>query len=81
MVGQELTKLLAFFGITHTPGCPCRDYAGVLDRNGVAWARANVRTIVGWLRVEAAKRNLPYCDLAGSAIVRLAILRASRKRP
>lgn len=81
MVGTELTNLLALFGITYTPGCPCNDYARLLNNRGVLWAKANVPVIVGWLRAEAARRKLLYSDLAATAIVRLAIWRAGRKRP
>ena len=31
-----------------------------MDRRGVAWCRANLETIVGWLREEAEKRRNAY---------------------
>jgi hypothetical protein len=79
MVGTELTKILAWFGIKYVPGCSCRDYANLLNTRGVSWAQANVDTIIGWLRTEAARRKLPFYDTLGRLVVWLAI-RNARKR-
>jgi hypothetical protein len=79
MVGTELTKILAWFRIKYVPGCPCKDYAHLLNTKGVAWSQANAGTIVGWLRAEAARRKLPFCAVLGRLVVWLAI-RNARKR-
>lgn len=76
--GTELKKLLSRIGITATPTCSCNKRARTMDENGIAWCEENIETIVGWLREEAAKRKLPFVDMAGRAIVQLAIRRAKK---
>ena len=76
--GGELTKLLHRFGFGATPGCKCRKRAAIMDANGCDWCEQNVPTIVGWLREEAAKRGLPFLDVAGTVLVRRAIRNARR---
>jgi hypothetical protein len=76
--GTELKKLLARVGITATPDCSCNARAAEMDRQGVDWCEANVDTIVGWLREQAAARGLPFVDLAGRMLVRLAVKNARR---
>ena len=71
--GTELKRLLKTIGITATPNCSCNARARVMDGNGCDWCEANVDTIVGWLREEAAKRKLPFVDMAGRLLVRRAI--------
>jgi hypothetical protein len=51
-----------------------------MDRQGVQWCEANIDTIVGWLREQAAARGLPFLDMAGRLLVRRAI-RNARKTP
>jgi len=76
--GAELKKLLARVGITATPDCSCNARAAEMDRQGVDWCEQNVDTIVGWLREQAAARGLPFVDLAGRMLVRLAVKNARR---
>ena len=80
--GSELKKLLARIGITSTPSCSCNARARAMDENEArepGWCEANLDEIVGWLREEAAKRGLPFIDLAGRLLVRRAIKNAKRK--
>lgn len=79
-VGTELKRLLALVGITASEGCSCYRHAVEMNRQGVEWCAANVDTIVGWLREEAAKRRLPFVDAAGRLLVKRAI-RAARRSP
>lgn len=79
MVGAELTRILAWFGLKHTPSCPCKDYAKLLDKLGVPWAERNSETIVGWMRAEAKRRGLPFSDAVGRSLVAWAIKRAKKK--
>jgi hypothetical protein len=78
MVGTELTKILSWFGLKHTPSCPCRDYAKLLDRYGVAWAESHSETVVMWMRTEARRRRLPFSDAVGRSLVAWAIRRAKK---
>ena len=75
-VGTELKKLLARLRITADGGCGCEDHAADMDSRGVAWCGRNIDTIVGWLRDGAAKRGLPFVDVAGRLLVRRAIRNA-----
>jgi len=77
--GTELKALLKRIGITSSPTCSCNQKARAMDDRGIQWCEDNIPTIVGWLRDEASKRGLPFIDLAGQAIVRLAISRAKKK--
>lgn len=77
--GAELKKLLARIGITSAPDCSCNARAAEMDRLGVGWCRANVETIVGWLREQAEARGLPFLDLAGRLLVHRAIRNAERR--
>lgn len=76
--GTELKKLLAKVGIVATPNCTCNKRAITMNVRGVEWCEENIDTIVGWLREEANKRKLPFIDMAGKAIVKMAIKRAKR---
>jgi len=79
--GTELKKLLKKVGIVAKPNCSCNARARVMDEKGCDWCEQNIDTIVGWLREEAAKRKLPFVDMAGRLLGRRAISnykRASR---
>lgn len=78
--GAALKRMLKRIGITSSPTCKCNSRAREMDRRGLQWCRENVTTISGWLAEEAAKRKLPYSDLAGRALIALAI-RAGEKTP
>lgn len=79
--GTELKKLLARIGITSTPSCSCNARARLMDENEArepGWCEQNIDTIVGWLREEAAKRGLPFVDMAGRMLVKRAIKNARK---
>lgn len=79
LAGTRLKQLLAQFGISaDEPGCQCKSRAALMDREGCEWVDANVDTVVGWLREEAAKRGLPFIDAAGKMLVREAVRRARK---
>ena len=52
--------------------------AAEMDARGVEWCEQNIEVIVGWLREEAGKRGLPFVDMAGTALVKLAIRKAKK---
>jgi hypothetical protein len=49
-----------------------------MDERGCDWCEANLDEIVGWLREEAAKRGLPFVDMAGRMLVKRAIRNARK---
>ena len=77
--GWHLKKLLRSFGIVATANCSCNARARTMDANGCDWCEANLDEIVGWLREEAAKRGLPFIDVAGRVLVRRAIANARKE--
>lgn len=78
--GTELKKILAGwpFRIVATPNCSCNAKARTMDAKGIEWCEQNLDTIVGWLREEAAKRKLPFVDMAGRLLVKRAIRNARK---
>jgi predicted Fe-S protein YdhL (DUF1289 family) len=81
--GTEMKKLLAGWPlyITATESCPCNQHAAQMDAWGCDGCEARLDEIVGWLRVEAERRGLPFADVAGRLLVRRAISRARRHDP
>ena len=80
--GTELKRLLRRIGIKASPSCACNAKARVMDQNEErepGWCAANIDTIVGWLREEAAKRGLPFIDAIGRLLVRKAVRNSSRR--
>ena len=49
-----------------------------MDERGIEWCEQHKAEIVGWLREEASKRNLPFLDVAGYMLLNLAIKRAKK---
>jgi hypothetical protein len=76
--GTELKKLLAKIGITAEANCQCNARAAEMDKQGPAWCRAHLDTIVGWLAEEAQRRNLPFLRTGAKILVRCAIRRAEQ---
>ena len=74
--GSQLKRLLAGFGITVTPDCPCADHARQMDAWGPDECERRTDEIVGWLREEAERRGLPFLDIAGRMLVARAIAAA-----
>jgi hypothetical protein len=76
--GTAMKGMLKRLGITSSPTCRCNARARDMDSNGLQWCRANLDTISGWLNEEATKRKLPYVELAGKTLIRLAIRQAEK---
>jgi len=79
-IGSELKKLLKMVGITSTPNCSCNARAKLMNQNGLQWCKDNIDTIVGWLKEEAEKRNLPFFTYGAKKLVKLAIYRAENAK-
>lgn len=82
--GDHLQKLISRLGFRPVAGCKCRQRAELMDRNGTAWCRKNIGTIIGWLKEEhvrskaAGLTRMPWNHLAARAVVELAIRKAER---
>ena len=76
--GTELKRMLSKFGLNERPGCNCKSHVREMDHRGTAWCRANVDTIIGWLREEAAEQGLPFVDMAARMLIFYAIRRADK---
>lgn len=79
--GTELKKILSFFGIHANKNCSCNSRLKIMNQKELetpGWCEQNIDIIVGWLREEAAKRKLPFFDMAGRILVRRAISNARK---
>lgn len=82
--GWHLRTLISRLGFRPVAGCKCRQRAELMDRNGTAWCRKNIGTIIGWLKEEhvrskaAGLTRMPWNHLAARAVVELAIRKAER---
>jgi len=81
--GTEIKKILAGWPlyITATQNCPCQKHAAQMDAWGPDECERRMDEIVGWLRVEAKRRGLPFLDAAGRVLVRRAIQKARATTP
>jgi len=79
--GTELSKLLKRFGIEPTVNCQCRAKAAQMDALGPDECERpeRIAEVVAVMRAEAAARGLPFLDVAGRVLVRLAIANARRE--
>lgn len=76
--GTELKKLLAMAGIKAEVDCPCNKHARIMNIWGPDECERRIDEIVGWLQEEAARRNLPFLNVAGRVLVHRAIANARR---
>lgn len=74
--GDELKKSLEWLGFKATASCPCNARAALMNAKGADWCDENIAEIVGWLREEAEKRNIPFIETAARMLVRSAIKRS-----
>lgn len=80
LAGTELKALLATMGIKASSNCACNKRALTMDINGCDWCEENIDIIVGWLREEAEKRNLPFVDIMGKILVKKALKNARKNK-
>jgi hypothetical protein len=64
--GRRLKSLLRKIGFDAEEGCRCDRRALEMDRHGTTWCRANLETIVGWLRDEFERRKTAQSRAARS---------------
>jgi hypothetical protein len=78
--GTYLKKYLSRIGITSTPTCSCNAKARHMDEMGVEWCEANLTTIIGWLKEEAERRNLPFFEWPAKLLIQKAIKSAKKAK-
>lgn len=78
LAGSALKEILQALGFSQVGGCQCEQRANVMDYNGCDWCELNIERIVSWLRDEAARRGLPFLDVAGRMLVKRAIKNARK---
>jgi hypothetical protein len=76
--GSVLAKTIKSLGFTMSDTCQCKRHALEMNDRGNDWCEENIETIVGWLREETHRRNLPFIDSIGRLMVSNAIAK-SRK--
>jgi hypothetical protein len=76
--GTVLSKMIKSLGFTMSDSCSCKRHALEMNNKGNDWCVENIDTIVGWLREETHRRNLPFIDAIGKLMVNRAI-KKSRK--
>jgi hypothetical protein len=76
--GTVLSKMIKSLGFTMSDNCSCKRHALEMNDKGNDWCAENIDTIVGWLREETHRRNLPFIDALGKMMVNRAI-KKSRK--
>lgn len=78
-VGTELSRLLEAFGIKEIPGCKCKERAKIMNSHTVEWNEENAAVIVGWMKEEASRRNLPFNKLMATLALKQAIKNTRKK--
>ena len=72
--------MLAKVGIKSTENCSCNARARLMNERGIEWCEQNVSEIVGWLKEEAGRRNLPFLSLPAKILIQRAIKVAKKIR-
>ena len=71
--GAILTNMIKSIGIVSSSSCSCRRHAIEMNEKGSDWCEENMSTILGWLKDESKKRNLPFVETVAKMIVNRAI--------
>jgi len=77
-VGMILSGMLKSLGIYSSPNCKCRQHAIQMNDLGPDWCENNISTILGWLKEESIKRNLPFIESIAKLMVQRAISKSRR---
>jgi hypothetical protein len=76
--GTILSGMISSIGIKSTPNCSCRRHAIEMNTKGPDWCEANIDIILGWLKEESTKRNLPFVEMVAKLMVQRAIKTSRR---
>jgi hypothetical protein len=76
--GTILTGMISSIGIKSTSNCSCRKHAIEMNTLGNDWCEENIGTVLGWLKEESTKRNLPFVEMVAKLMVQRAIKTSRR---
>ena len=76
--GTILSGMISSLGIKITAGCSCKQRAIKMNAMGNEWCSNNLPEILGWLKEESTKRNLPFVEFVAAAMVKRAISKSQR---
>lgn len=76
--GTILSNMISSIGIKSSPTCSCRRHAIEMNIKGADWCENNITVILGWLKEESAKRNLPFVEVVAKLLVQRAIKTSRR---
>lgn len=76
--GTILTGMISSIGIKSTSNCSCRKHAIDMNIFGNDWCEENIGTVLGWLKEESTKRNLPFVEMVAKLMVQRAIKTSRR---
>lgn len=76
--GTILGGMLKALGIYSSPNCKCRQHAIQMNDMGPDWCEQNMDLILGWLKEESTKRNLPFIETIARLMVQRAISKSRR---
>jgi hypothetical protein len=76
--GTELKKLLLKLGLKAAANCKCNQHVQEMNMKGCNWCSQNIDTIVGWLKEEALRANLPFTNIGAKLLVKRAISNARK---
>lgn len=76
--GTILSGMLSSLGIKSGPNCSCKRNAIEMNEKGPDWCEQNIQQILGWLREESQKRNMPYIETIAKIMVMNAIKKSRR---
>lgn len=79
LVGTELSNILHKIGINWTSKCKCSDRSTQMNEQGLEWCKDNKDIIIGWMKEEAKKRNLPFSKFLAKKLLNLAIRRVENQ--
>jgi hypothetical protein len=76
--GTILSGMLSSLGIKSAPNCSCKRNAIEMNEKGPDWCEENIQQILGWLKEESQKRNMPYIETIAKIMVMKAIKKSRR---
>lgn len=76
--GTILSGMISSLGIKSTPNCSCRQHAIEMNEKGPDWCEQNLDQILGWLKEESKKRNMPFIETIAKIMVMKAIKKSRR---
>ena len=76
---RELSQLAKELGLEYSANSIARYKINFLNRKSIEWCRNNLTLILSLIREETDRRRIPYAEKQFKAIIRLALMRASKR--